>query len=192
MVKNIVFDMGSVILRGVPKDIVKDLDNYDELSIYFDKINECDYGNISLLDVFYGCNINEIYKDKLLNYFKYREVNYDLLNLIKTLKNNNYNVYILSDNNKEAYEYYKNSNLFNNIDGWIVSCSYGYRKKDGILFDIFLDKYNLISSECYFIDNNINNISVANDKGFNTYLFNECDDFKLLIEDMKNIGIEGI
>lgn len=193
MIKNIVFDMGSVILRGVPKDTINGFDNYELLSNYFDKINECDYGKITLKEVFDNCKIPSIYSDKLLNYFKYRKLNNSLLELIKILKNNNnYNVYILSDNNYEAYEYYKNSNLFNNIDGWVVSCSYGCLKKEGKLFDIFLNKYNLNSSECYFIDDNINNINMAKNKGFITYLFNENDDVNLLINDMKNKGIEGI
>ena len=199
-IKNIVFDMGSVILKGTPKDVLKDIDIepdiYNQLVNYFNKIGICDYGNITLEDVFKDCNyssdiINK-FKDRLVNYFKYRTINNDLISLINKLKDNNYKVFILSDNSKEAYNYYKDNQNFKNIDGWIVSAFYGCLKKEEKLFDIFLKEYNLNSSECYFIDDNVQNINVAKKKGFNTFLFNENDDINCLYFDMINHGVDGI
>ena len=199
-IKNIVFDLGSVILKGVPKDFLLDK-NIDsnmilKLNNYFDKISICDYGKESLEDVFNSCCFDEDiinnYKDYLVNYFKYRDINMDLVKLINILKNNNYKIFILSDNNKEAYNYYKELEILKNIDGWTISCFYNCLKKDEKLFDIFLNKYNLDSRECYFIDDNSINIDIAAKKGFNTFLFNENNDINILLLDMYNHGVGEI
>ena len=199
-IKNIVFDLGSVILKGVPKDFLLDK-NIDsnmilKLNNYFDKISICDYGKESLEDVFNSCCFSEDiinnYKDYLVNYFKYRDINMDLVKLINILKNNNYKIFILSDNNKETYNYYKELEIFKNIDGWTISYFYNYLKKDEKLFDIFLNKYNLDSRECYFIDDNSINIDIAAKKGFNTFLFNENNDINILLLDMYNHGVGEI
>jgi len=197
-IKNIIFDMGSVILKGIPSDVlinrVDNDDEYNELIRFFNNIGLADYGNISLIDIFNKCNYSDDiinkYKDLLINYFNYRKFNMDLINLIMNLKNNNYNVFILSDNSREAYNYYRTNSYFKDIDGWVVSALYGYLKKDIKLFDIFLDKYNFISSDCYFIDDNINNINVADKKGFNTFLFS--DNINDLLFDMYIHGVDGV
>ena len=199
-VKNIVFDMGSVILSGIPSDVLfdKNIDNdtYNQLIKYFNNISEADYGKVSLNDIFDKCNfsdyIKDNYRDLLVNYFEYRKINNNLIDLIDKLKKYNYGIYILSDNNKEAYNYYSKDLRFKNIDGWIVSSFYGCLKKDEKLFDIFLDEYNLNSSDCYFIDDNIKNIEIAKRKGFNTFLFCENDDINKLLFDMYNHGVDEI
>ena len=129
-----------------------------------------------------------MYKDKLINYYKYREIDKELLELISKLKLNNYNVYILSDNNKEAIEYYESNNLFDSIDGYIISYEYNKLKRDGILFDILLNKYNLNPNECYFIYDLEININEAKKHGIKGYLYN--NDINDLYDDMVNNGID--
>ena len=51
--------------------------------------------------------IDEDTKEKLINYYKYRPLNNDILNIMKSLKDNNYKIYILSDNNIDTYNYLK-------------------------------------------------------------------------------------
>ena len=91
---------------------------------------------------------------------------------VKRLKKNNYNVYILSDNNREVYNYYRNSELFKDIDGWVLSCDYGTIKRDGKLFDIILDKFSLNPSECYFIDDNEINVNEAKKHKIEAFIYN--------------------
>ena len=62
------------------------------------------------------------------------------------------------------------------MDGYVFSYEYKTMKKDGKLFDIFLEKYNLDPNTCYFIDNSIENIKVANSKGMNGILYKENDE----------------
>ena len=168
--KNIIFDLGGVILKEEPISVLNELDlnkeTYNELKRFFNNWDNLDLGKDTLLDIYNRCNYPKeyeiLYKDKLINYYKYRKIDMRLIDCINKLKNNNYSIYILSDNNQECFDYYKNNNLFKNIDGWIISCTYHTVKKDGLLFDILINKYNLKKDECYFIDNNKEVIKVLN------------------------------
>ena len=148
----------------------------------------------NLEEKFLKCNfsdeITRKYKNILVKYYEIRNFNEKLLKLIKHLKKNGYNVYILSDNNIDTYNYYRNHKLFSNIDGWVVSCNYNTVKSEGKLFEIILEKYNLIPEECYFIDDREKNITIANKYRINGYQFNEKQDINFLYTDMKKHGIK--
>jgi len=153
-----------------------------------------DFGEKTIKEYFDSFNYSNEFKQKYENYFihyyEYRELNKELLNLIPVLKNNGYNVYLLSDNNKEAIEYWYNLPEFSNVDGYVVSSDYKEVKRDKKLFDIFFEKYNLVPAECYFVDDKSINIEVA--KEFNMEAFqyaSDKDDLKNLITDMKDKGI---
>ena len=180
--KNIIFDLGGVILLGKAKDVIDKLnvneDEYNELIDFFSNWNDMDTTDTSIEEKFNSYNFSDSikskYKDKLLKYYELRDVNKNLINLIKELKKNN-RVYILSDNNKDASNYYKTIDGLNDLDGYVFSYEYKTIKKDGKLFDILLEKYNLNPSDCYFIDDTKENIEVANSKGINGILYEEND-----------------
>ena len=190
--KNIIFDLGGVILKGKAKDILNKLDTteeeYNELIKFFDNWNDMDITDMNIEEKFASYNFSENtkskYKDVLLKYYELRDLNTNLINLIKELKKNN-RVYILSDNNKAASLYYKK--LLNNLDGYVFSYEYKTIKKDGKLFDIFLDKYKLDPKDCYFVDDTEENILVANSRGINGILYKQNDEE--LIEYFKEIGL---
>ena len=192
--KNIIFDLGSVILMDQPISVLNnvDIDNntYDRLKDFFNDWDELDLGNKTLLEKYNEINFSsefDVYKDRLVNYFLYREINIDMIDLLNNLKMKNYNIYVLSDNNIDAFNYYKNNEIFKNVDGWVMSCEYHTLKKDGKLFDILINNYCLEPNECYFIDDNIYNINEAKKHGIKGFVFNNNID--LLCVDMKNNGI---
>ena len=128
MIKNIVFDLGNVLIKDNLYSVINNLNLTKEdyniiINSFFTDWKELDLGNITLNEKLDNCNIPEKLKSKyrnyLINYYKYRNINMDLIDLIKQLKENNYNIYILSDNNKEAYNYWKVLPIFKNIDGKI-------------------------------------------------------------------------
>lgn len=191
--KNIIFDLGGVILKGASFSVLDgiDIDDgiYTELRKFFDNWDDLDLGEKTLLEKYNELNFSsDLYKDRLVNYFLYREFNTDLINLLSELKSKKYNIYVLSDNNVDAYDFYRNNKLFKDVDGWIVSCDYHSLKRDGLLFDILLDKYNLDPSECYFIDDRIVNVNEAKKHNIKGFVFD--NDVDLLYEDMRNNGID--
>ena len=189
--KNIIFDLGGVILKDKPISVLNDIDIdsgiYTELRKFFDNWDDLDLGKKTLLEKYNELNFSsDLYKDRLVNYFLYRDLNVELLDKMNVLRNNGYKVYVLSDNNVDASRYYKDN--FKDVDGWVMSCDYHTLKRDGLLFDILLDKYNLDPFECYFIDDNEININEAFKHGIKGFVFN--NDINLLCEDMKNNGID--
>ncbi len=198
MIKNVIFDLGSTILRNRSYSILDNFDmdtkTYNELSKFFLDFGDLDLGKETLEEKYEKCNfskdIEEKYKDILIHYYKYRKINPDLIDIISKLKKNNYKIYILSDISKECYEYYKNNETFKNVDIWVVSSLHNAIKEDGALFDIMINKYNLNPKECYFIDNSIINIEEAKKRGIKGFLFDESKDIKYLYNDMKNSEID--
>ena len=196
-IKNIIFDLGGVLLKDTPKSVLDKLnideEEYNLLLNFFEDWENLDLGIESLEDKYIKCNfpnqLSDKYRDILVRYYEKREINLELINLAQKLKKAGYNLYILSDNNKEASNYCQNSNLFKIFDGWVVSCDYKTLKKDGKLFEILLDKYNLNSSECYFIDNAKINIEIAKKYGIIGYIYNEENDIR---DTYANMRINGI
>ena len=179
--RNIIFDLNGVLLLGKAKSVLDKLnlkeEEYNELINFFDNWNDMDTTDTSIEEKFnsynFSLDIKNKYKDKLLKYYELRDVNNNLINLIKELKKNN-KVYILSDNNKEASIYYKS--LLNDLDGYVFSYEYNTIKKEGKLFDILLDKYNLDPKTCYFIDNTKENVDIAESKGIKGIHYQENDE----------------
>ena len=191
--KNIIFDLGNVILKGKASTTLDKLnpteEEYNELIKFYDNWYNLDIDKETIEEKFNSYNFNEEltnkYKDKLLKYYELRDLNVELLDLIKKLKKNN-KIYILSDNNKDASIYYKN--LFSGLDGYVFSYEYKTIKKEKELFDIFLNKYNLDPSTCYFIDDSIENIEIAKSKGINTHQYINNEDLFKYFKDNNIIG----
>lgn len=70
MIKNIIFDLGNVILKGKPSIILENLNLDDELyndikEKFFNDWSKLDLGLISLDDYFYQCNFKSIISNEI-------------------------------------------------------------------------------------------------------------------------------
>ena len=195
--KNIIFDLGSVLLKNKASSTLDNLNLDDEtkneLKRFFEDTENLDLGYMTLEDKFNECNFKEElackYKDYLVHYHEHRKINMDLVNLINRLKENGYTIYVISEINSKTLEYYKKLDTFKNIDFFLGSCEYHALKKDGTLFDIFIEKYNVNPSECYFIDDKEINVSEARKRNITGFIFDENKDISLLYDDMRKYGI---
>lgn len=196
MIKNIIFDISGVIWKGNHSAVLNymDLDDDKKNEIedkYFKTWKNIDLGYEEIETHFnntkFSFNIDEKYKDMLINYYKYRKFNYDILNLISNFKSNNYKVYILSNNNKDAIKYLKDKNVLN-VDGYVISCDCHLIKPDKKIYKELFNKYNLKPNECYFIDDRKENILVAKTLSMHGFVFdNNVDD---LINDLRKKGVK--
>ena len=122
----------------------------EAIQIYIDRTNHI---NDNLVQNFWN------------NYNNYAFVDKRVLNLIERLKNKGYKVYLLSNMNEYTFNKVKASNLFNIVDGYVLSYLVHQVKPYISIYKTLISKYNLTVSECLFIDDNENNINTANSLG---------------------------
>ena len=199
MIKNIIFDLGNVILKDNPSIVLENSKELDKNCLiikkkFFDNWNELDLGNETLEEHLNNCEldfpIDKSLRETLLNYYKYRPFNNEVIELMNNLKNNKYNIFILSNNNKEAYEYLIKLPIFKSVDGWIVSCDYHIIKPNKEIYIKLFETFNIKPEECFFIDDKDENINVAKTlgmKGFTLDIKNQGID--KLIENLKENNI---
>lgn len=204
MIKNIVFDVGNIIVKGKPKDALKyiELDEkYKEIikKVIFENPDwkKLDYGDLDFDEYFeinkdkLPENIIDIAKDCLFKSVEYRKFNENIISLIKKLYENGYKIYILSDNNVNTYNYLKKSELNDYISGWCVSAFYGEVKEEKKLYKILFDTFKLNPDECYFIDDREKNIQIGKEYGMDGFNLDwEKHNYNELIQQMKNKKIE--
>ena len=198
MIKNIIFDLGNVLLKGSPSIVLENSklksNEYQNLRKFFENWKGLDLGKETLEDHIKQCKFDiTLDKEKenlLLNYYKYRPFNNEVFELMDNLKHNGYNIFILSNNNKEAYEYLRKHPMFKCVDGWVVSCNCNVVKPNKEIYLILFKTFNIKPEESYFIDDNIKNIEVAKKLGMKGFVFdNICLKNGKLIEDMKDENI---
>ncbi len=201
MIKNIVFDVGNVIWKGNSKSIANyiKIDNEEDIekvSTFFEGFRMMDLDEETVEEHYekwkYNNKINnDKYKDQLVNYYKNREFNSGIINLINKLKENNYKVYVLSNNNKSAINYLKKCEEVKNIDGWVVSYEYKLVKPDEEFFKVLFNKFNLNPEECFFVDDKEKNINAGNKLGMNGHVLDyENNGVNKLIDDLKLNGVD--
>ena len=204
MVKNIVFDIGDVILNF---DFHRVLDKYTDdpnkkkfvLNILTTPdwmgFAQIDYGYLTIDEAIANVKSRTHHQEDELvdyvfrHYYLYSYFNDRVLNLIKKLKRK-YRIYLLSNINEYTFQFIKNSDLFKLVDGYVLSYQVHQVKPDKAIYQNLIHKYNLLASESLFIDDNFENIKTAEDLGFHVIhvLPNNYDDLlSKLIE--KNIEV---
>ena len=201
MIKNIVFDVGNVIWKGNSKSIANYIkidkeEDIAKVSTFFEGFRMMDLDEETVEEHYekwkYNNKINnDKYKDQLVNYYKNREFNSGIINLINKLKENNYKVYVLSNNNKSAINYLKKCEEVKNIDGWVVSYEYKLVKPDEEFFKVLFNKFNLNPEECFFVDDKEKNINAGKKIGMNGHVLDyENNGVNKLIDDLKLNGVD--
>lgn len=181
MIKNIVFDIGNVILNFKLSEVLPYFakDKKEEKFIKKNIIESPEWLGNALIDTGYISKENAIsivedrtnhINDELIekfwnNYNKYSKINEEVVKLIKELKNSGYKIYLLSNINEHTYDSIKENELFNIIDGYIFSYIEHKVKPYKSIYLSLLDKYKLIPSECLFIDDKEENVKTANTLG---------------------------
>ncbi len=105
---------------------------------------------------------DELINNFWCNYNNFAQVDERVLQLIQKLKDNNYKIYLLSNINPYTFEFVNTSGLFNLVDGYVLSYKEHKVKPYKAIYNVLLERYNLIPNECLFIDDNKKNIDTGN------------------------------
>jgi putative hydrolase of the HAD superfamily len=204
MIKNIIFDLGNVIVQNPTLNIVKNFFEEEKDAIIFSEYifksefwKLMDLGKITNLEVadtikkekLVDVNNYDEVRNFMLNWFSKCIVNNDTMEIGKLLKKNGYNIYILSNMAKATFEYFSSKyDFFDIIDGAVVSGYEGIKKPEHKIFELLLERYSLVPDECLLIDDDDTNrtIEVANDMGIKGRRVNANDS-----NDVKELLIEN-
>ena len=205
MIKNIIFDIGHVILNfNISKVLSFFTNNSEEQKFILNNIiNSPEWIQYGLIDTGYIVRedaikivqdrTNHINDDLIYrfwtHYSDYASVNKDVLNLIKKLKNNGYNIYLLSNIDSHIYEFIKPSGLFDIVDGYVLSYIEHMIKPFESIYNTLLNRYNLNSNECLFIDDKEDNIKTGNRLGILGMRL-KPDDYESIVNLLKEYDID--
>ena len=200
--KNIIFDLGGVLLDFNPLEYIEYLGFSKEegklLQSFIWSSTEwklADINKITYENLINGiCKRNKLYEkeirfilnNKKINGNKYilhqNEENYVY---IKYLKELGYKIYLLSNTTPFDLEYNKKHyGIFQIIDGAVYSCDVGFAKPDLRCYQALLDIYHLNPKECIFVDDLIINCTMALNLGISTILYENSESLR------KNLNAE--
>ena len=177
MLKNIVFDLGNVLVKFDSNELIYSFFNerQEEVkSFCFDSLwNEYDQGLYSVEEMIEKGvkqfpELELSIKKLMYHWTEFVIPLKDNVAFIKDLKRLGYNVYILSNIPEDDTKYLRSCGVFDNIDGGVFSYEYKKIKPDPEIFHILLKKYDLKASECLFLDDRKDNVVVASNLGFET------------------------
>lgn len=179
MIKNIVFDVGKVLVYYEP-DWLMDKLGYDEETkkrmkaamFHSAAWDEGDRGVLSkeeLLETFIA-NDPEI-EEQICFCYEHVEGAIELMphviEWMEDLKSRGYHLYVISNYGENTFEKTVDKMAFiPYMEGMIFSYQYKMIKPDLIIYEQLLKEYNLDGSECVFIDDRQVNIDAAVEAGF--------------------------
>lgn len=179
VIKNIVFDIGSVLVKYSPNSYaekinisIENLDKAHEILINTKEWRDYLNGNIEnekILSKLVQKNSQYIEEFKLM-LLKENNVNItceiiDNTQLLKKLSNN-YNIYLLSNIAKDTMDSFKEIYDFEKFaKGAVYSYEVHIGKPHREIYDLLFSKYSLKPNECIFIDDKLRNIEKATELG---------------------------
>ena len=176
-IKNIVFDLGRVLIKFEPKEYIEQNVPEEKREDFYNGI----FGSAEWLMLDRGTlsyeDAKKIFKERVPGADKQidRLFDVDLFEILQPIEENvkllpklkeKYNLYILSNFHQPAFEHiFKKFEFFRLFDGHTVSCYYYLLKPEKEIYDILIDKFNLIPEETVFIDDTKVNIDACEKEG---------------------------
>lgn len=195
MIKNIVFDLGGVVIGRDYNNVGHEIEEFMFLQgdrpfpEYWKEFNRGLIGRCEVADAVAaqsGMSVTaaEAKIDRLMELFYEFS---DTVELITELDSRGYDTYVLSNMPQEFIEYASNRfNVFRYFKGMIVSCWEKMAKPDPKFYGLLEERFGIKPSETLFVDDKPSNVSVAQTLGFQTLCFTEgrasCDNLRRMLE----------
>ena len=156
MIKNVIFDIGNVILNFNRDYLLKHFYNGKD----YELLKEKTFYNWELLDED-GLSLEE--------YFMHYSDG--IIDLIRELKQKGYKLYILSNMTRHFINNSYKFPILKEFDGIVYSAPIKMVKPNEEIYKYILDKYNLVANECLFIDDTKTNLVTATRFGIHAFHF---------------------
>lgn len=186
MIKNVIFDIGNILVDFRWRALMEDLKLPKETQAVFEKTvfgsrwwAELDHGiyeEAKILEKFREDNrehleeFNLVWdnRDKLVEPYAYSA------EWIAKLKSCGLNVYLLSNYPRDVFTLHAECGCFpflDKVDGKVVSGFVRMVKPNADIYEYLLKEYKLKESECVFIDDREENVDAAEDLGIKGIVF---------------------
>ncbi len=197
MIRNIVFDLGNVLVDFDPKFYMQsfgfteqEIQNLFRL-VYEDDwrlYDRGDYGSVTdLCDAV--CKKHPAYASafkKILcpEWVQIHTLKEETARYLSELKARGYRIYLLSNLSKESYDYVSSYPFFALIDGGVYSYQEHICKPDRGIYEVLLSRYALRADETVFLDDAEANVEAANRLDIHGILFSTIEQVKLQLENL--------
>ena len=198
MIKNIIFDIGGVLVSfepdrvfremGLPEEEVQILYQHTAKSPYW---KELDRGVLPKEEVFQTMvnTMPQAYRKDAMEFFTKRipeaVTSFDYsADWLKGLKERGYNIYLLTNYPEWLFETHwkKGFTFVPYVDGKVVSGKVKLIKPDHAIYETIIKKYGLNPAESVFIDDVKENVQAAKETGLNAIQFTNINDVKNQLE----------
>ncbi|MBR3552427.1 MAG: HAD family phosphatase [Clostridia bacterium] len=195
MIKNIVFDIGRVLVEFEPHDYLcsfgfsEDTVQALEETVFARHWNAYDRGDYATVNDMRDALIKlyPAYKTELelvlqSDWVKIHALKQDTATYLAALKARSYRVYLLSNLSRDSYDYITALDFFHQVDGGVFSYQEHVCKPEPKLYETLLSRYGLQPEETVFLDDTAKNIAAAEKLGIHGILFTDFDSASAALE----------
>jgi FMN phosphatase YigB (HAD superfamily) len=197
MIKNIIFDLGNVLISFRPSDYF-DKNQYPETvksRILKEIIGskewlQLDNGDIEIQDAIRSLTLSTSFnKDEITHIFNLRpEIMFPLdlnVKLLPELKKRGFRLYFLSNFPIDIFEQTKSGYyFFKYFEGGLISAEVKSSKPENRIYEFLLEKYSLLPEESLFIDDQEINVKAAEKIGMKGLATFGCVEISKMIENI--------
>ncbi len=184
MIKNIIFDMGNVLIKYQPEIVcIKFTDNKNDADLVLKELfNSNEWRKLDSGEITEEEAINTVCerlperlrkncKEIFSHWHEYCPPKEDIEKVVKDLKEKGYKIYLCSNAATRFDVYKKDIPAFKYFDGFIVSAFEKCVKPNPEIYNRLFKKFNINANESFFIDDLKENIEGAKVCGMDGYLF---------------------
>ena len=199
MIKNILFDMGNVLIRFEPKQYVKNagLSESDQQLLLRELYGSIDWvrldrGTITEEEVYaHACARLPAELHAAAEYIIYHW-NEPIVpitgtaDVVRELKARGYTLYLLSNAARRQHTYWHDIPGSECFSGTLISADVHLLKPEAAIYQALFDKFDLTAASCLFIDDFPPNIEAAENAGMQGIVFHDAGQLR---EELKARGI---
>ena len=176
--KNLIFDMGNVLVEFVPEHLVKRCHlNADDEELLLREVfysgnwKRHDLGEIDERQLYeltipsLPSRLHEAAEEMIFRWSRPLVPIEGMAQLIKEMKEKGLGIYLLSNAGRDQPGYWNGIPGSEYFDGTVVSALEGCIKPDPQIYRVLLERYDLVPEECLFIDDMEENTKTAEELG---------------------------